>query len=57
MISKMDKDLQTTKKRLGSGKKINPKFNTSVEWSHDISIGLLTNSSFLSTPRITKPPK
>ena len=32
------------------------KFNTSAEWSHDISIGHLTSSSVHSTPRITKPP-
>ena len=56
MITKIDKDLQQTKKRIGSKKKGSQIFNNSVEWSHhDMSIGHLTSSSIHSTPRIVKP--
>lgn len=55
MISKIEKDLQQTKKRIGTKKKGTHLFNNSVDWSHDLSIGRLTSSSIHSTPRIVKP--
>ena len=52
IITKIDKDIQQTKNLIGSKKKGSNLFNTSVEWSHDVSIGSL---SIHSTPRIVKP--
>lgn len=52
-ISKMDQDLQLTKKKLGSSKLGSSKFNTSNDWSQvDMSLGHITSSSIHSTPRI-----
>lgn len=49
LISKMDQDLQMTKKKIGPSLK----FNSSHEWSqHDMSLGHITSSSIHSTPRI-----
>ena len=53
MITKMDQDLQNTKKKIGSGRKGSLKFGDSHDWSQaDISIGHITSSSVHSTPRI-----
>ena len=55
IISKIDREVKDIKKKVGSNKKGNNKFNTSVDWSHEVSLGHLSNSVH-STPRLTKPP-
>ena len=55
MMSKLDSELNFTKKRVGTQKKSSPAiFNASFDWSHDTSF---MTSSVSSTPRMTKPPE
>lgn len=53
LISKMQQDINMTKKKIGSGRKDSFKFNASQDISQfDMSIGHITSSSISATPRI-----